>query len=67
MAKRTPLQKYISALEAFESALLDAQEESVIDMEQTHRAETDPNLSPGERLLHIPSAPGMAAHRAGIV
>lgn len=50
MAKRTPLQKYISALEAFESALLDAQEESVIDMEQTHRAETDPNLSPGERL-----------------
>ena len=50
MTKRTPLERYRRALERFDRDHLDGLEEIASDNEKMHRAETDPNLSPNERL-----------------
>jgi hypothetical protein len=49
-AHRAALEKLGEALEQFESQRLDAIERSLDEREEIKRAETDPNLSPEERL-----------------
>jgi hypothetical protein len=71
MTKRTPLREYRAALEKrnaaqekardrFESKKLDAIERALDDREKIWRIETDPNLSPDERLALCKSLLGWA-------